>query len=207
MNAPLPKFRYQHLAPPRVLNDARKNRKSDIVPAQVYFVGFRIAAKSGDQYHHAMILADDYLDLHEGIAGEYNDILDQSIVSFAYDISVIFIRNLLVLETEVSEVTERHNIKAQIQKALSKRNDDQFVVYGLIENKKLCLLKATARNGLLAMEIARNQIGHQFNKEFIPLEICQAHPVRFEFEELFNTAVERFESLIERKSASKEYLH
>ena len=119
MNTPLPKFRYQHLAPPRVLKDARKNRKSDIVPAQVYFVGFRIAAKSGDQYHHAMILANDFNDFLDGVAGEFNTILNQSVVSFRYDISVIFVRNMLVLDTEVIQITERHNINAEIQNALS----------------------------------------------------------------------------------------
>jgi hypothetical protein len=203
----LPPYRYHHLPAPKLLRDARQDRGAEIDPTQVYFVGFKIAAKSGDRYHHAMIIADDFNQLLDGIAGEYNAILDQSLVIFAYDITVIFLRNLLMLDPELINATERQNIDTEIEEALARRDDDEFVVYGLIAQKKVCLMRATARDGLLAIGMTQKIIGPELARDFIPLELCQAHPVRFDFEEKFKEETNRYRALMEDQDAKTTYRH
>ncbi|MEI7843876.1 MAG: hypothetical protein WCI39_12705 [Gallionellaceae bacterium] len=207
MNTSLPPYHYQHLEPPRVLKDLREERTAEIYPAQVFFVGFKISILSGDRYHHAMILADNYPQLKRGIAIEREAIVDRSLVKFTSDISVIFLRNLMMLDPALIDVTERSNINNEIQEALAKRNDDQFVVYGMIGEKQVCLLRAASRDGLSAIEMSKEKLSSENAKEFIPLELCQAHPVRFDFEEKFKLAAKRYRALMDSQYATSSYRH
>ena len=109
LNLPL-QYRYNHLEQSHVLKDVRKKPLWDIKQDHVYFVGFRISAKTGDIYHHAMIIADDFAAFLDGIAGEYNTIMDRHLVTFRADITLIFVRNLMITAPDVMAAAEQHNI-------------------------------------------------------------------------------------------------
>lgn len=206
LNLPL-QFRYNHMEKPPVLKDVRKKPLLNIQQDHVYFLGFRISAKTGDIYHHAMIIADDDDAFFDGIAGEYNTIMDQHLVTFRADITLIYVRNLMMLDPELIAEAEEDNIITRAQEYLSKRDDGLFTVFGLIGERNICLMPVASQNGLLALEAARNKVRQQYGEEFMPLELCQAHPIRHEFNAMFLTEVERFKSLVDEESTGSGYVH
>ena len=200
-------FRYNHLEQPRVLKDVRTKYISTIEQDQVYFVGFRIAAKSGDVYHHAMIIADNFDAFLEGLAGEYNAIMALYLVTFRSDITLIFVRNLMMTSPEVIATAEQHNITSEIQDCLSKRDDSKFTLFGTIGDDMISVAQIEGRDGLFAIGQVRSQIMQDHGKEFMVLDLCQAHPIRHEFNALFDEEVVRFKSLVDDNSTGSCYVH
>lgn len=199
LNLPL-QFRYNHLERPRLINDVRKKRLMKIQHEQAYFVGFRISAKTGDIYHHAMIVADDFDAFLEGIAGEYNAIMDLYLVTFLSAISLIFVRNLVMTDPDVIAAAEQHNITSEVKKCLSKRDDEMFTVTGMIGEHQIGMVQVAERDGLLATGQARTRIMKELGEEFMVLDVCQAHPIRHEFDAIFAKEAEQFKSLVDAKS-------
>jgi len=200
-------FRYNHMEQPPVLKDVRKKPLLNIQQDHVYFLGFRISAKTGDIYHHAMIIADDVDAFFDGIAGEYNTIMDRHLVTFRADITLIFVRNLMMTAPDVIESAEHLDLTAEIQECLSKRNDDLFSVFGLIGESRMCQLQINERDGLMAIERARLMMRQQDGEELMLLEVCQAHPIRHEFDAMFGEEVEHFKSLVDEESTGSGYVH
>lgn len=206
LNLPL-QYRYNHMEQPPVLKDVRKIPLLNIQQDHVYFLGFRISAKTGDIYHHAMIIADDDDAFFDGIAGEYNTIMDRHLVTFRSAITLIFVRNLMMTAPDVIGSAEQLDLTTEIQECLSKRNDDLFSVFGLIGENQMCQLQINERDGLMAIERARLMMRQQDGEELMLLEVCQAHPIRHEFNAMFLTEVERFKSLVDEESTGSGYVH
>lgn len=200
-------YRYPHLEQPHVLKDVRKKPLLDIQQDHVYFVGFRISAKTGDIYHHAMIIADEVDAFFDGIAGEYNAIMDRDLVNFHSDIAVIFVRNMMMLNTELLAEAEEDNFITKAQEYLSKRDDELFTVFGLIGERNFCLMPVASQNGLRALEAARKKVRQLYGEELMPLELCQAHPIRHEFDAMFAEETKRFNSLLDDDATGSAYVH
>lgn len=200
-------YRYTHLEQPHVLKDVRKKPLLDIQQDHVYFVGFRISAKTGDIYHHAMIIADEVDAFFDGIAGEYNAIMDRDLVNFHSDIAVIFVRNMMMLNTELLAEAEEDNFITKAQEYLSKRDDELFTVFGLIGERNFCLMPVASQNGLRALEAARKKVRQLYGEELMVLEVCQAHPIRHEFDAMFAEEAKRFNSLLDDDATGSAYVH
>lgn len=199
-------FRYSHSDRTRVFRDMRKSPVPEISQEQCYFVGFRISIESSYRYHHALILADDHDSFVHGIRGEFNAILDQSPATYARDIALVFMRNLVMQDPAMIDSVDRCNIKTEIQKLLSKRDDNQFTVFGRL-GESICLANANTSDALTAIQTARRKSAQLAGKNFRPLEVCQAHPVTKEFDTLFHTTSNRIMSLIGSVSAGDGHLH
>lgn len=199
-------FRYNHSDRTRVFRDVRKSPVPEIAQEQCYFVGLRISIESRYRYHHTLILADDHDSFVHGIKGEFNAILDQSPATYARDIALVFMRNLVMQDPAMIDSVDRCNIKTEIQKLLSKRDDNQFTVFGKL-GESICLVNENTSDALAAIQTARRKSAQLTGKNFRPLEVCQAHPVTKEFDDLFHTTANRIMSLIGSVSAGDGHLH
>ena len=173
-------LRYAHADHTRVLRDVRRNRLSEIIWNQVYYVGFRISTGEVDRYRHALLLADNYDALLDGIAGEFNAIREQSSATSFGTIRLVFMRNLMTLDPDVMASAECQNITTEIRDELSRQNDSQYLVFGMVGEHKICLIKVAVGDALMAIHQARSASMGKFKAEFTPLEVCQAHPVTAE---------------------------
>lgn len=200
-------LRYAHTDRTRVLKDVRKKRTSELALDQIYFVGFRINGGRDGRYHHALIIADDYDSFLDGIAGEFNAILSQPSAASVKDIALVFVRNLMILDPELVAAAESQNITSEIQEELIRRDDNQYLVYGLIGEERICLVKVKASDALLAIDRARRSVMAKHQKELLPLEVCQPHPVTAECCALFDATAERIKPLLNGESTSSAYLH
>ena len=198
---------YTHADHTGMLRDARKERPPEVACNHIYYVGFRISAGNDEHYRHALILADDYDTFLDGIAGEYNAILEHPSVTSTKDIALVFVRNLLMLDPEMSDSADCQNITTEIRAELSRQGDNQYLVFGTVGEHKICLMQANSCDALMAIHRARTASMDQFKAEFMPLEVCQAHPVTAECYALFDAAAERIMSLDRDVSAGTGYLH
>lgn len=199
-------FRYNHSDRTRVFRDMRRSPVPQISQEQCYFVSFRISIESSYRYHHALILADDHDSFVHGIRGEFNAILDQSPVTFARDIALVFMRNLVMQDHAMIDSVDRCNIKTEIQKLLSKRDDNQFTVLGRL-GESICLVNENTSDALAAIQTVRRKSAQLAGKSFMPLEVCQAHPVTKEFDALFHKTANRIMSLVGNKLTDCGHLH
>lgn len=200
-------LRYTHADHTRVLRDVRREQMPEVKWAHVYYVGFRILADSDERYHHALILADDYGTFLDGVAGEFNAIRGQSTAISFNDISLVFVRNLMACDPEMVASANAQNITLGIRDDLSRCDDNEYLVFGMVGESRICLIQANACDALTAIHRARSKSIEQFKDEFMPLEVCQAHPVTAECYALFDTAAERIKSLIDGVSTGSGYLH
>lgn len=200
-------LRYTHADHTRVLRDVRKNRLAEADYAQIYYLGFRISAEGKEHYHHALVLADDYDAFLDGVAGEFNTIRDQSSMPSFNGIALVFVRNLMMQDPEMVDSTNHQSITSDIQEKLSTRNDDQYLVFGMVGGHKICLIELYNCDALLAIHRARTMIMEQHHEEFKPLEVCQAHPVTAECYALFDAAAGRIKSLVDGVTTRSVSLH
>lgn len=204
---PITQLHYAHSDRTRQLKDVRKRRSSEIAQDQIYFVGFRIESGREIRYLHALIMADDYDSFLNGVAAEINTILDQSTVTRARDISLVFVRNLMILDPELAAATASQNIARDIQVELTRRDDDQYLVYCMAGEEKVCLIKLKAGNALLAIGKARQAVMAKYQKELLLLEVCQLHPVTAECHALFAATAERIKPFLNSDVAGGAYVH
>jgi hypothetical protein len=197
-------FNYANMERPRPLRDVRYKRTPDIQGMHCYFLGFRINKECGYQYHDAMILADDFDAFLEGVVEEFNDILDRQIASSSHDIALVFVRSLMMRNSEKNNAFGYHYVWPEIQEILSKRDDEQYTVFGLMD-EDIWMLPVTTSDALAALRLARWKAATQLMKNFIPLEICQAHPVKAEFDARFEKAALQVKLLIETQPGDHAY--
>lgn len=189
-------FRYNHADHTRVPRDVRRNRVPELSLEHTYFVGIRIWTDNQLSFRHALILADDFDNLLDGIADEFNVIINQPSVAARREISLVFVRNLLTQTQDMRGSEDYRQIYSEIQQAISTRNDDLYMVFGLIEDRKICLIQLETKDALKAIGIVRSLCNQQYQGEFIPLEVCQAHPATAECYSLYEAAVERIKLFI-----------
>lgn len=207
MDLSLPQYHYPHLTRSKILKDVRKERTINISNDQVYFVGFRVSLPSEDKYHHALILASDYSGLLSGISDETKSIRNQGLARYLNDISVIFIRNFLLLDPNLIQAAQTYNIDEQIKQALAKRDEEKFALYGITSEKMVSLLFAESMDGLSLIEYARQMMRDKHGQDYLPLELCQAHPVRFEFDEIYWAEVKQYLVLNQVTHEVSHYVH
>lgn len=206
MNTPA-QFRYTHLHNPRPLVDVRNTPAPTLDWKHCYFVGLRITTAQGDLYHHGMVVADNEEAFFEGIAVEYNEIIGRSLVTSAKQISVVFVRNLMMQDPELVDSAERQGINQEIQEGISRHDDRSFIVYGRVGESRICLTEVTSHNALTAINTMQNMVKDQCGESFTALEVCQSHPVTAEFDALFQKSVEQMDLFSASDSAEIGYLH
>ena len=200
-------LRYIHADHTSVLKDVRREQTSEVKWAHVYYVGFRISAGRDERYHHALILADDYDIFLDGVAGEYNAIRKLSRTTSFNDISLVFVRNLMRIDPDIVASADSQSITSDIRDELSRCDKNEYLVFGLVGEQKICLVQVNNCEALLAIDRVRTMCMDKFKEEFMPLEVCQAHPVTTECYALFDAAAERIKALVSNLSAGSGYLH
>lgn len=199
-------LRYPHSDHPPVLRDMRKQNVAEIKLEQCYLVGFRISTDTCYRYHRSLLLADNYDSLLQGIKAAHNAILDKQYDLFESDVSLIFVRSLMMQSEAVVNSVKINNIQAETQEILSRRDDNKFAVFGLLGDG-IFLEQVNATNALAAIKLARSRCPTESISGFLPLEICQAHPVTKEFDTLFLTVANQLKSLISAGLSDKGYRH
>jgi hypothetical protein len=195
---------YHHTEQSSRLRDVRYKRVPDIRLDQCYFLGFRISVENNYHYHDAIILADDYEAFLEGVGEEMNDIQDTQSISSHRDIALVFVRSLAMDNSNRHRNFGYERYLPHIQKILAKRDDEQFSVFGWID-EDVRLMPIKTSDALSALRIARSKSFLQMQKRFVPLEICQAHPVRLEFEGRFIVAARQIRLLLETQPGNNAY--
>lgn len=198
---------YRHDDHTKVLRDVRKTRSVDVPYEQVFYVVFSIWYAWELHYHHAVILADDDESFTKGIAEETQLIVDRQLACYKTDVSVVFVRSLLMQRQDIKDSATETNIRAEIQDGVSPRNDDKFMAVGLFDDNALILITVEAGDALKAIEIVRKMFLYHHQKKFTPIEICQAHPVTAECYVLFDIAAPRIKALIDAKPCLDGSLH
>jgi hypothetical protein len=195
LNQPLP-YRYIQADQPCLTRDMRKKHGMEIAREHCYFIGLRITVGNAMRYQHALILADDYESLVNGIVEERIAILDQQLATSLNDIEPVFVRSLLMQDQVMIASVDAYGINIEMKEILSRRNDHRFTVFGMLGNEEICLIPKEAHDALTAMRLARWESIKLAAKDFQPLDVRQAHPVTREFEALFHQVADRFMKMV-----------
>ena len=199
-------LRYPHSDHPPVLQDMRKQSGAEIKLEQCYFVGFRISTDTCYRYHRSLLLADDYDSLLLGIKSVHNDLLYKQCNIFDCDVDLIFMRSLKMQNTAIINSRKNHKMDTEMHNILSRRDDNKFTVFGLLGDG-VFQEQTYARDALAAIELAYSKCPKEFIQDFLPLEICQAHPVTKEFDSLFLDVAHQLEKLISADFSDNDYRH
>lgn len=186
----LSNFRYKHSSLGIIPMDCRLKQSDTVVMRHLYFLGFKSTLDYVDEYHHALILADDHTTLLEGLEREMGLISKLRPGLAQSDISLVFVRNLLMREPTLVSDEERELMTNSVKEKLVQRNDDQFVLLGMLGREKVILMDYVTTDALAALRLARFHSANQFGKSISPLDICQAHPVTKEFEKIYEQQAE-----------------
>lgn len=168
----------------------------EIAHEHCYFIGLRITVGNVMRYQHALILADDYESLVNGINEERNTILNQKVTASLNDIEPVFVRNLIMRDPAMIDSINCYGINTEIQEILSRRDDHRFTVFGKLGDEEICLIPEEAHDALAAMRLARLDSVKLAVKTFQPLDVRQAHPATREFEAIFLQVADRFMKLV-----------
>ena len=199
-------LRYPHSAHPPLLRDMRKQHDVEINLDHCYFMGFRISTDTDSRYHHSLLLADDYDSLLQGIKTTLNTLLEKQCHYFDCDVALIFLRSLKIQSAAIAHSRQGHKMETEMQNMLSRRDDHKFAVFGMFDDG-VFLEQTYARDALAAIELAYSRCPKESQKEFLPLEICQAHPVTKEFDSLFLLVAHQLKRLIGASLSEGEYWH
>lgn len=204
MNKPF-EFRYNHSSSDHVPIDSRSKPAEELKLEHCYFLGFRIPSGESSRYYHTWIMADDYDSLLYGISRECDEILALSPEVAPFNIDLVFLHSMRTRDPNFLSASVRKEISSDIGQCLNRRNDEHFAMFGLVGETSVRIAEWIAKDALMAIRVARLNSARLFEKSFMPLGVCQAHPVTTEFDQLFNMESERIEALI--KSLPPESLH
>jgi len=201
-------FAFNHLQQNRIFNDVRKTPTPQIDWEHCFFLGFRVRTPKGEHYHHALIVVDSSEDsFYDGIAGEFEAILNQTVVTDASDIELIFVRCLQMKDLNKVSAAERQKMDATILKSIESEADSLFVVLMQMGNARHWILEVNSQNALTALKAVEMLANPDCGEKSYPLEICLAHPVFHEFNLLFDATFARFEMLIKEGLGGSTYMH
>ena len=133
--------------------------------------------------------------------------MDRKLAGYKTDFSLVFVRSLLMHRQDIKDSATETNITAEIRDGISRRNDNKFMVLGLVEDKALSVDPVEASDALQAIENVRKIFLYQHQKKFTPIEVCQAHPVTAECCALFERTAPRIKALIEAKPCIDGRMH
>ncbi|HQS58744.1 MAG: hypothetical protein B7Y56_10815 [Gallionellales bacterium 35-53-114] len=199
-------LRYPHSSHPPVLRDMRKYTIADIKLDHCYFVGFRISAEPCYRYHRALLLTDDYDSLLQGINQVRMAIMEKDFDLFDSDVVLIFMRSLKMESTAIVNSRQMSNMDAETEEILSRRNDNMFAVFGLLGDE-IFLEQTHSRDALAAIKLAYSRCPTGSTTGFMPLEVCQAHPVTQEFNRLFQVVANQLKCLLSATLSDNPYQH
>jgi hypothetical protein len=158
------------------------------------------------QDHHAVISADDHASLTHGTADEINVIGNRPLeLKYRGDITLVFVRNLMMYRQDLKDSVAKQKIAFDKKVGILRRNDKQYLVSGIVDNKYVHLVQVEADDALMAIKYASRQIVTQPDVAFIPLEVSMIHPSTQECYNLFDSAAARVKALIEVHSDKAGY--
>jgi len=205
---PTTPFAYCHLQQIRIFNDVRTIPSPKIEWEHCFFLGFRIRTSEGERYHHALIIVDSSEDsFYDGIAAEFEAILNQTVVTDPNDIQLIFVRCLQMKDPDKISSAERRKLDAAILKSIESDADSLFVVLMHMGNARHWILEVNSQNALTAINAVEMLADPNCGEKSYPLEICLAHPVLHEFNRLFDSTFARFEMLVKEGLGGSTYMH
>lgn len=199
-------LQHTHADHTRVMKDVRKRRASEIVCKQIFHVGFCIQSQATETYHHAVIIADDHGSFINGIALELNSLIDRSPHIRITDAKLVFVRNMMLLDPELKKSSDAFDIPTEILNEVRSADEDHYLVFGMVGDERICLIKLPAESALHAIALARSSVRINHQKELLPLEICPSHPVTMECYAMFDAAAERIKVLIGDEIAGIPYV-
>jgi hypothetical protein len=195
-------FQHAHLYNQRTLIDARRRRTVEIERKHFYFVGLRIKTVNGDLYHHAMMAADNEGALYAGIDSERDQVCRSLEILPTNEISVVFVRNLMVLDPDIVAAATQYNLNKKIDTGIARHDEGLYIVYGVIGDNSLIVHEVRSRNAMVAIGALQDIAHKQYKDSFEPLEVSQSHPVIAEFNVLFHNVVRQL-----KKSSDKQENH
>ena len=207
MIQPTTPFAYCHLQQIRIFNDVRKISSPKIEWEHCFFLGFRIQTAAGERYHHGLVVVDSEDSFYDGIAGEFEAILDQTVVSDPNNIELIFVRSLKMKDPNKVSPAELQKMDAAILKAIESDADSLFFVLMQMGDARHWILEVNSQNALTAITAVELLADPDCGEKSFPLEICLAHPVFHEFNRLFDATFARFEMLIKEGLGGSSYMH
>lgn len=187
-------FQFNHYVINPCAYDARCKPDEELQPEHFYFLGFSAAVGEAVRYFHSWVLADDYDGLIRGISRLSDETLALLPDANAAKISLVFLHNMRTRQPDFMSSSQRQHVTAEIGDRLCAPNEEHFGMYGLAGNNDIRVADWQAVDALMALRIARIKCKQQFKTSFMPLGICQAHPVTWEFNILFGLECERIES-------------
>ncbi|MDH2916070.1 MAG: hypothetical protein PXX77_04250 [Gallionella sp.] len=206
MNTPL-HLRYDHTDHSRLPIDARSRPSVEIPWMDCYCVGFRISTVSHDRYQYALVIADDHEELTYGIKREIELIRAQPSELPLQAVDVVYVRNLKTQDPDFMNPTDVDEVRMHTQETLCKRDDEHFVVFGLIGDSKIILMDMHTNDAISAIRLARYEHAKTFTQKFTTLEVRHAHPVASEFDALSQMTFERMKSLEDSSVSGSTYLN
>lgn len=198
---------YVHTDHTRVMKDVRKRRATEIVCKQIFHVGFCIQSHATETYHHAVIIADEHGSFINGIALELNSLIDCAPHIRITDAKLVFVRNMMLLDPELRQSADAFDIPTEILNEVGSADEEQYLVFGMVGNERICLIKLPAESALHAIDLARSSVRIKHKKELLPLEVCLSHPVTTECYAMFDAAAERIKALISDEFTGIAYVH
>ncbi len=201
-----PTFLHPHLDLSVKPVDARAKMEPNLPWADCYSVGFRISTQSHDSFVHAMIFADSFERLLYGIEQEKETLRTLPSELPVLSIDVVYLRNMQTLDTEYLPQADRDEIEELTRAHLKKRDDNHFVVFGIIGENTLALMDAYTTDAQTAITWVRyKRIAPP--QDFTVLEVRQAHPASTWFEAMFREAARRMSAIEDRETHWSGQLH
>lgn len=208
MNAVMPTtFSFEHRGDIRMPRDMRRHPAAGMPLDQGYFVGFKVATTRGDQYHHALLIADGHDALMRGLDQECLGLIDHVTVKSKRDIALVFMHKLTTADTRLREAAKQYQVALDRARPVLHTFAPSFAVIGLSDTQRLCIMEFETDNALQAMDDANVRLLEEIDECFQPYLVCQAHPVTLEFYALLVLAVERFKFLAGAVAAGSEMVH
>jgi len=200
-------FRHPHIDHSAKPIDARAKMNPNLPWADCYSVGFRVSTQSQDSFVHAMIFADSFERLLYGIDQKKDAIRIQPSEQSILNIDVVYLRSMQTLDDDFISAEDRAEIDELTRTTLSKRDDEHFVVFGVLGKSKLVLLEMQTTDAMTAISLARYKRIDAAPQDFTVLEVRQAHPASNWFENMFQEASRRMSAIEECETHGSGQLH
>ena len=111
------------------------------------------------------------------------------------------------LDTEFLSKNDRDEIEDLTRAQLLKRDDNHFVVFGIIGESTLALIDVYTTDAMTATTVARYKRIEAPSQEFTVMEVRQAHPALKWFETMFREAARRMSAIEDRETHWSGQLH
>lgn len=174
--------------------DARDKPSATIESNEVFYIGYQVSIGNAMWYHHAVLLVNTSERLLSGSALLVEQIRRD--LCFNPCIVPVFVRSLLAGNEDVVDSAYRTDIAKEIEAHMLTKQPGGFLVFGIIGNSKITLIKIMEDDAIKAVAAAAAAIYEQLGESFFPVDVCLAHQVTGEFSARYDAAVHRINSLL-----------